>query len=127
VLSAGVYQTAMRPFLLALFLAALALAQPAVGRRPFRIQELQSPAGFEVSVYAHLNGSPRLMTFGPNGVLYVAGSNSVWAVPAANQSVQILTRLSGAHAVQFKDQNDCGVRLGCEWHANAMEFAGHDE
>lgn len=45
------------------------------------------------------------MTFGPNGVLYVAGSSSVWAVPAVNQSVRVISGLSGAHAVQFRDQD----------------------
>jgi glucose/arabinose dehydrogenase len=79
-----------------------ALAQQPVNSRAFRLGELRTPPGFEVSVYVRLNGTPRLMTFGPNGVLYAAAGSTVFAVPGADQQVIVLTALSGAHALQFR-------------------------
>ncbi len=94
-----------------LFLAA-AQAQPPVNSRPFRLEELKTPPGYEVSVYARVNGGPRLMAFGPNRVLYVAsrGGGSVYAVPEAGRVVQALRGLNGPHSVTFRD-NDLYVAV----------------
>lgn len=89
----------------AVFLAGVPvlLAQAPVNPRPFRLQELKTPAGFEVSVYAHLDGEPRLMAIGPNGVLYVAArAGSIYAIPVANQAVRVLSGLRGPQAVAFR-------------------------
>jgi glucose/arabinose dehydrogenase len=94
----------MRTLLGILFAWSL-LAQPAVTSRPFVLAELKTPPGFEVSVYASTNAGARLMTFGPNGVLYVAGSDSVFAIPAAGKVVRALSGLSGAHSVVFRDND----------------------
>jgi glucose/arabinose dehydrogenase len=87
-------------------------AQPAVDPRDFRLDELQTPVGFEVSVYATLYGGPRLMAFGPNGVLYVAVRDAgiVAAVPAANQSTTVLQDLNHPHSVIFRG-NDLYVAV----------------
>jgi len=87
----------------------LALLAPAAwpqaaGSRPFRIEELRTPPGFEVSVYATVNGGPRHMAFGPNGVLYVAARNngSVIAVPSQGRVVTAVRGLSGPHSLVFR-------------------------
>ena len=82
-----------------------ALAQAPVTSRPFRLSELKTPPGFTVSIYAHVPGSPRLMTFGPNGALYVAAGDSVYAVPAANQVIRAAAGFAGAHSVTFRGNN----------------------
>jgi len=89
---------------LLVFLAAGAFAQAQnVNSRTFRLEELKTPPGFEVSVYARVNGSPRLMTVGPNGVLYVAArGGSVAAIPTANRVVIARSGLSGPHSVTFR-------------------------
>ncbi len=98
-----------------LFYAALTVvplfAQPAVNSRPFRIEELRTPPGFEVSVYARTNAGIRLMTFGPNGVLYAAGSDAVFAIGADGKVTRAVTGLTGAHSVVFRD-NDLFVGAG---------------
>ena len=87
-------------FVAAAFLAA-AQAQPPA--RPFRLEELQTPPGFVVGVFAHLNAAPRLLAFGPNGVLYAAAGEFVLAIPRENQPVRVLSGLNGAHSVAFHD------------------------
>jgi glucose/arabinose dehydrogenase len=89
-------------YLLALLLTFPLLAQPSVNSRPFRLDELKTPPGFEVSVYARTNAGVRLMTFGPNGVLYAAGSDSVFAVRASGNVLRAVTGLAGAHSVVFQ-------------------------
>src|ERR1700724_461835 len=81
------------------------MAQPPVNQRAFRLDELRTPPGFEVSVYAQLPAAPRLMTFGPNGVLYVAARDAgvVFAIPAQNQVVRALAGLPGPHSLVFQD------------------------
>ncbi len=101
-----------------LLLVPAALAQVA-GNRPFRLEELSVPAGFEVSVHANVIRGPRHMAFGPNGVLYVAarGSNSIVAVPEAGRTVPVLERLNGPHSIAFREgslyvaQNDGVIRF----------------
>lgn len=87
-----------------MLLFGIAAAQPPVNYRPFRLDELKTPAGFEVTVYASVPGEPRLMTFGPNGVLYVAarGAGAIYAVPTANTTVRVLGALRGPHSVFFQ-------------------------
>src|SRR5262245_50318540 len=82
-------------------------AQPPVYRRPFRLDELRTPPGFEVTVFATLSGAPRLMAFGPNGVLYVAlrDAGEIAAVPSANSSVVALRGLNGPHSVTFRGED----------------------
>jgi glucose/arabinose dehydrogenase len=77
------------------------LAQPGVYPRQFRLEELQTQPGYQVSIYAGVPGAPRLMAAGPNGALYVAAGDAVWAIPAAGQTVRAIDGLSGAHSVQF--------------------------
>lgn len=85
--------------------AVCAFAQPSVNSRPFRLDELKTQPGFEVSVYAQTRAGIRLMTFGPNGVLYAAGSDAVFAVPEQGKVVRVLSGLAGAHSVVFKDRD----------------------
>lgn len=92
-------------FLVGLVLGLQLLAQPPVNSRPFRLDELRTPPGFEVSVYARTNAGVRLMTFGPNNVLYAAGSDSVFAIPASGSVIRAITGLAGAHSVAFKDND----------------------
>jgi glucose/arabinose dehydrogenase len=91
--------------ILAFALASLLPAQPPVNSRPFRLDELKTPPGFEVSIYARLNGTPRLMTFGPNGVLYVAALSAIFAVPQTGQPVIASSRWNLAHSLQFQGQD----------------------
>ena len=92
--------------------AAAVVAQPPVGYRPFLLQELVVPAGFEVEVFAQVDGGPRLMAFGPDGVLYVAvrDAGTVVAIPAANQVTAVLTGLNGPHSLTFRG-NDLYVAV----------------
>jgi glucose/arabinose dehydrogenase len=87
-----------------LVLIPLLTAQPPVNQRAFRLDELRTPPGFEVSVYAQLPAAPRLMTFSPNGVLYVAARDAgvVFAIPAQNQIVKVLAGLAGPHSLVFQ-------------------------
>ena len=94
----------MRVFL-GIAAAVCCLAQPSVNSRPFRIEELRTQAGFEVAVYAQTRAGIRLMTFGPHGVLYAAGSDSIFAIPEQNKVVRALSGLAGAHSVVFKDRD----------------------
>lgn len=95
----------MRYWLLAISLLAATRAQPPVGSRSFKLEELKTPPGFEVSVFARVSGGPRLMTFGPNGVLYVAAraGRSVVAIPSPNQPIQVLRGLNGPHSLAFRN------------------------
>ena len=85
--------------------ASAVFAQPSVNPRPFRIDELRTPAGFEVSIYARVPGGPRLMAFGPDGVLYVAArdAGAVYGVSAQDQVVRVLSGLRGPHSLVFQD------------------------
>ncbi|MEZ4861250.1 MAG: PQQ-dependent sugar dehydrogenase [Caldilineaceae bacterium] len=72
---------------------------------------LQAPAGFVVRIFASDLSGPRLMTVGPDGILYVAerGANRVIRLPDANHDgladeVQVVaTGLMGAHSVEWFD------------------------
>ena len=90
-------------FFAALFTVLTAFAQPPVGSRAFRLDELQTPPGFEASVYANVP-APRLMTFGTNGVLYIASSatGSVFAVSGPGNVVVALRGLPEPHSVTFQ-------------------------
>jgi glucose/arabinose dehydrogenase len=87
--------------------------------RPFRLEELRTPPGFEVSVWARVGGTPRLMTIGPNGVLYVAARSSgqILAIPERDRAIAVARGLNGPHSLEFRDgylyvaQNDGVVRL----------------
>jgi glucose/arabinose dehydrogenase len=72
--------------------------------RPFRIEELRTPPGYEVSVYANMAGAPRHIGFGPNGVLYVAARNggNIVAVPERGRTVVALRGLNGPHTIEFR-------------------------
>jgi glucose/arabinose dehydrogenase len=96
----------MRRLILSTFVSVLvAAAQPPVTSRQFRIDELKTPPGFSVSVYARVSGGPRMMTFGPNGVLYVAARNNgiVYAIPDHDQAIPVLRGLNGPHSLEFHD------------------------
>ncbi len=88
--------------LLGLVLIFPLLAQPPVNSRPFRLDELKTQPGFEVTVYARTNAGIRLMAFGANGVLYAAGSDAVFAVRDSGSVVRAVTGLEGAHSVVFQ-------------------------
>jgi glucose/arabinose dehydrogenase len=79
------------------------LAQPPVNPREFQLGELHTLPGFEVSVYAQVPSGPRLMTVGPNGILYVAARNAgaIYAIAAQNHAVQVLAVLPGPHSLAF--------------------------
>jgi len=88
----------------AMMLVAAVEAQPPVGSRPFRLGELKTQPGYEVSVFARgLNGA-RHMTFGPNGVLYVAarGSGTIVTISSAGETVTALSGLNGPHSLAFR-------------------------
>ncbi len=89
---------------LALAVAFPALGQSPVNSRPFRIEELQTPPGYEVSIYARIPGSPRFLTFAPNGVLYAAGygNGTVAAIAADGRVVTVLSGLRGPHSLAFQ-------------------------
>ncbi|MCS7026085.1 MAG: PQQ-dependent sugar dehydrogenase [Bryobacteraceae bacterium] len=74
--------------------------------RQFRIEELRTPPGFEVTVYATVGGAPRHMAFGPNGVLYVAARNggNIVAIPEQGRTVVALRGLNGPHSLVFRNQ-----------------------
>lgn len=82
----------------------------AAGPRLFRLDELRTPPGYEVSVFATTGNVPRHMAFGPNGVLYVAtrGNGRVVAVPEEGRVVTVATGLTGAHTLAFRG-NDLWV------------------
>jgi len=94
-------------YLIPLALIAPAAYPQAASSRQFRLEELRTPPGFEVSVYATVSGGPRHMAFGPNGVLYVATRNngSVVAVPAQGRVVTAVRGLSGPHSLVFRDSD----------------------
>src|ERR1700730_11315335 len=81
------------------------LSQPAVNQRAFQLSELYTPPGFEISVYAQVPGGPRLMTVGPNGILYVAvrDAGAIYAIAAQNHAVQVLAGLPGPHSLAFQN------------------------
>ncbi|MBI3684254.1 MAG: sorbosone dehydrogenase family protein [Acidobacteria bacterium] len=91
----------------------------AVASRPFRLDELKTPPGYGVGVHATVGGGPRHMTFGPNGVLYVAarGNGSIVAIPERGRTVVALRGLNGPHSLVFRDRdlyvavNDGVIRL----------------
>jgi glucose/arabinose dehydrogenase len=93
----------MRYWVLLLSIVSTAWPQ-AANRRAFRLEELKTQPGYEVSVYATVNG-PRHMTFGPNGVLYVAARNSgsIVAIPAGGQPVTVFRGLNGVHTLEFRE------------------------
>jgi glucose/arabinose dehydrogenase len=78
-----------------------------VESRSFKLSELKTPAGFEVSVYARVGGGPRMMTIGPGGLLYVAlrGANSVVTVGPNEEVKTVLANLNGPHSVQFRGED----------------------
>src|SRR5262245_45757914 len=87
-----------------------AAAQPPA--RPFRIEELRTPPGYEVSVYATVSGGPRHLAFGPNGVLYLAArsAGAVVAIQERGRSVAVLRGLNGPHSLTFRE-NDLYVSV----------------
>src|SRR5262245_13290022 len=102
----------MRGLLLWTFFVAAAWAQLPVVARPFRLAELHTPPGFEVTVFASLNVAPRLITFAPNGVLYAAARDAglVIAVREGKEPVAVLRELPGPHSVMFRG-NDLYVAV----------------
>jgi glucose/arabinose dehydrogenase len=72
--------------------------------RPFRLEELKVPPGFQVSIFAKLSVSPRLIAFGPNGVLYASARDAgmVIAVREHKDSVVVLRDLNGPHSISFR-------------------------
>ena len=93
----------MRCLFAALLPAVCLHAQPAVTARPFQLSELRTQPGFEVSVYTRISAGPRFMTFGPNGVLYIAArdNGSIVAVPAANTNVVAARGLNQPNSLVF--------------------------
>lgn len=95
----------MKAALLSLLLLAPAWPQTA-GSRAFRVDELRTPPGYEVSLYANVpRGGLRHMAFGPNGVLYAAARSRGWivAIPEAGRVVNVLEGLRGPHSLEFRD------------------------
>jgi len=96
----------------AMIFVAAVQAQPGVGERPFRLEQLRTQPGYQVSVFAGMNGNPRMIAFGPNGVLYapVRGLGTVVAIPRENEVVTVLSGLQGPHTVLFRG-NDLYVMV----------------
>ena len=75
-------------------------------------ERLTVPAGFAVRLFAEGLGEPRLMTFGPDGLLYVADQDGgrVLRLPDADgdglaNEVEIIAEdLPGAHSVEWFDE-----------------------
>ncbi|MBI3208125.1 MAG: PQQ-dependent sugar dehydrogenase [Candidatus Solibacter usitatus] len=90
---------------LALFVFCLPLVSQVANRRTFRLSELKTQPGYEVTVFATIAGGPRHMTIGPNGVLYAAarGNGTIVAVPMMGQQVVALRGLNGPHTVEFRE------------------------
>lgn len=91
-----------------MFLVLAAAATGAYGqaasRRIFRIEELRTPPGFEVSVWARPGGEPRLMAVAPNGVLYAAlYGGQIVALPERDRVVIVARGLSRPHSLAFRD------------------------
>ena len=65
-----------------------------------------------MSVFANVGGGPRLMAFGPNGVLYAAvrWAGIIVAVPSADQVVTVLRGMNGPHSIAFRG-NDLYVAV----------------
>src|SRR5689334_8735860 len=89
--------------ILSIALVLPAVAQTPVGSRAFRLEDLKTPPGFDVAIYARVPAAVRLMTFGPNNALYVAAGQSIFAIPQLNNVVRAALGLSGAHSVTFRD------------------------
>ena len=102
----------MRGLVLWAMAMAAAWAQPPVTGRPFRLEELHTPPGFVVTVFANLNVAPRLITFAPNGVLYAAARDAgqVIAVREGQAPVVVLRDLKGPHSLAFRG-NDLYVAV----------------
>lgn len=90
---------------LALFAFCLMPAFGQANRRPFALEELSLPPGFQISVHARVTGGPRHLTIGPNGVLYATGYNNgtVVAIPEPDRVVTILRGLNGPHTLAFRE------------------------
>src|SRR5262249_55758636 len=101
----------MRYGVLSFVFTTLAFGQVA-GPRQFRVEELKTPPGFVVIVFASVAGGARHMTVGPNGVLYAASQNNgtVVAIPQQGRTVIVLRGLNGPHTLQFRD-NDLYVSV----------------
>jgi glucose/arabinose dehydrogenase len=102
----------MRMLMTAMIFVAAVQAQPGVGGRAFHLEELRTQPGYEVSVFAATHGSPRMMTFGPNGVLYAAvrDQGTIVAIPRENEVITVLSGLQGPHTALFRD-NDLYVMV----------------
>jgi len=99
----SVVSISMRKLTIAMLFLAAAQAQPLVSPRPFRLEELRTQTGFEVSVFAQGLGGPRQMAFGPNNVLYAATlDGTVVAIPQADQVVIALRGLNPAQSLAFR-------------------------
>ena len=93
----------MPKLFLSVLLATILYGQTPVGTRPFRIEELRTQPGYEVSIYARNLRTPRFMAFGPNGVLYVAarGGNSIVAVSKADKTIEVLRGINQPDSLVF--------------------------
>ncbi len=95
----------MRVSLLLCLIPVAVSAQAPVRSRPFHLDELHAPPGFAVEIYARVNGSPRHMTFGPNGVLYVAarGAGQIVAIAKKGETITAIRGLNGPHSLAFRE------------------------
>src|SRR5271156_3430831 len=90
--------------LLPLLLASLSHAD----QSPFDLKQLKAPDGFQIAVFANVDG-PRMLTFTPGGVLLVSesGEGKVVALPDPKQTgkaervVEVLRGLNEPHGIAF--------------------------
>lgn len=88
-----------------------AASQPVVPLADEASKRLQAPDGFAVRIYAKGLNEPRLMTIGPDGLLYIAerGADAIVRLADANndgladENQVIASDLTGAHSLEWHE------------------------
>ncbi len=105
-----------------LYFPVMRAAATVVPARDEAAQRIQVPAGFEIRIFAqNVNTRPRMMTWGPDGQLYVSlmGSGQVVRLPDRNRD----GRADGVEVIVGNMNQPHGV----EWHNGALYVAETDK
>jgi glucose/arabinose dehydrogenase len=105
-----------------LYFPVMRAAATVVPARDEAAQRIQVPAGFEIRIFAqNVNTRPRMMTWGPDGQLYVSlmGSGQVARLPDRNRD----GRADGVEVIVGNMNQPHGV----EWHNGALYVAETDK